>query len=1614
MAFFVFLNARTLGTSNRFDLPVPGVTTMEEKKMKRKLLSILLTLMLVTGLFGGLPLTTITAYAVPGQFFTAGGDGTAGNPYQITTAEELRTLAAAVNAGISPYADAGVNYKLMNDLDLSAYGAGNVSFNDGKGWIPIGHIDNYFYGNFDGNGKTIDGLYINNTASITPGYSRTGLFGWVQGGTIQNLGIVNADISAYESVGAVAGYVHSGTVKGCYSTGVVSGSRYVGGLTGSVYGGTVTGSYSACSILGGESRIGGVTGCVESGSVQNCYATGAVSGNNQVGGVAGLVELYGSVLNCYATGAVSAVGDCGGIAGKVSFNGTVAQCAALNVSIRAYDYTNGSSDGRILGSHEKNSIYSGNIAYSGMTVIEGHAGGALDIRNKPLVEGADQVDGLSKSKDEINADGTLFGLFPNNGNPWTTENGKLPGFGAATDVPSHLLKLPGSGTQSDPYQISTAAELASLAELVNTNTAPYTNDGTNNSIYYILMDDIDLSAYGPDNKSFNGGKGWIPIGNQDSDVYYYSGHFDGNGKTISGLYINSMDNYYTGLFGRLLYGTVKDLSVADANIVGRYYVGGVVGYLAGGTVQNCQFTGTVSGTDMVGAVAGNIRARAATVQNCYSAGSVSGITQVGGVVGYADGGVVQACLTTCSVSAGSSGGVRSVGGLVGYIGPQTTLRNCAALNPSVTESVINANSIGRIVGNNNGGSLSGNIAFSGMEVKVAGSVKSISEGDAGIDGVSKTGGDLRSIAGFPSAIVTTPWTYEAERLPGLFGAAVDMPAYLLPSADPNFPSGRGNGTADYPYQITTEAELAYLANRVNSDDSRYKAAHFLLKRDLDLSKNYDTGNNGFNNGNGWIPIGNNAFPFKGVFDGGGHVISGVKISQISQSGYEPTGLFGCIEDAAVINLGAENVDITGSSQQGRLGGIAGLATNSKIENCYATGAISGNMQVGGVVGAMYESSVRNCYAFVYVRGGNSVSNNSFGGIAGFLQSSSVIENCYALGAVEGYRLVGGIAGNLASGTIRDCLALNRLVSASNNSVNDVARIATVQSGATYVLSGNAAFVGTEVKTAGMEGSSYKACVSDADGVDGENRKLSALLTAAGYPAAFRSAPWTYAEGALPGLFGKTVSAPDYFANSVEAIDIPNIGGVTPPVYSETPKASVTETEQFTGSIQWSPAVSATFAANTVYTATITLTPKPGYSADVAANFFTVTGATATNAAKSGVITAVFPATGTPDSAKAITGFTLAGQTAAIDEGAGTIAVTVPYGTNITNIAPAITHTGASVNPADGTPKNFTNPVTYTVTAADDTQMQYVVTVTVAPNSAKVITDFTLAGQAATINEGAGTIAVTVPYGTDITSIAPVITHTGASVDPADNVAQDFTSPVVYTVTAANGTTKNYTVTVSVASSTAKAITGFTLAGQTGTIDEAAGTIRVTVPDGTAITSIAPAITYTGAGIDPAIGVPQDFLGPVVYTVTAANGTTKNYTVTVTVTSAPPATPGDKTPPVPVTISGTDDTPPVPASIRVAVPPKTSVTKAIAGKKQLKVTWKKVSAAQKITKYELRYKVKGTSKWKKKTVSAKSASLTIKKLIKGKTYQVQVRSYKTVNKVKYYSAWSKAKTSGKIR
>ncbi|MBI4746455.1 MAG: hypothetical protein HY786_07945, partial [Deltaproteobacteria bacterium] len=141
----------------------------------------------------------------------------------------------------------------------------------------------------------------------------------------------------------------------------------------------------------------------------------------------------------------------------------------------------------------------------------------------------------------------------------------------------------------------------------------------------------------------------------------------------------------------------------------------------------------------------------------------------------------------------------------------------------------------------------------------------------------------------------------------------------------------------------------------------------------------------------------------------------------------------------------------------------------------------------------------------------------------------------------------------------------------------------------------------------------------------------------------------------------------------------------------------------------------------------------------------------------------------PTSAMAITSYSLKGFAGTLDETAKTISVTMPYSTDVTALVATFATTGASVKVGSTeqesgvTQNDFTNPVAYTVTAADGTTATYTVTVTVAASSARAIASYSLNNVAGTINESAKTISATMPYSTDVTALVATFATTGASV-----------------------------------------------------------------------------------------------------------------------------------------------------------------------------------------------------------------------------------------------------------
>lgn len=229
------------------------------------------------------------------------GNGTAENPYQITSAAELYWFAGLVNGTLTDVTkNSSACAKLMNDitvnnnlLDRITYKTdddGNLTNEVANGgnfisWTPIGAANNGYQGTFDGNGKTISGLFFNDSQK-----SHVGLFDNIYMATIRNVGVVDSYFFGEHYVGGVCAFGVDGTITGSYNTGVVSGEGCVGGVCGTGSSVTITDSYNTGSVSGNDD-VGGVFGYGENCTINNAYITAP---DNYITGTKGANDWYTS------------------------------------------------------------------------------------------------------------------------------------------------------------------------------------------------------------------------------------------------------------------------------------------------------------------------------------------------------------------------------------------------------------------------------------------------------------------------------------------------------------------------------------------------------------------------------------------------------------------------------------------------------------------------------------------------------------------------------------------------------------------------------------------------------------------------------------------------------------------------------------------------------------------------------------------------------------------------------------------------------------------------------------------------------------------------------------------------------------------------------------------------------------------------------------------------------------------------------------------------------------------------------------------------------------------------------------------------------------------------
>lgn len=598
------------------------------------------------------------------------GDGSEGSPYEITTAEQLF---AVMKKSETKYAilknDIFINNGLLNRIDNES-GEPSDTSDSIVCWTPISD-DVFCKTNLDGGNHKISGLYINESG-------KAGLYASLKEGSFKNLTITDSFVKGGDNVGVLLGdgYYNSSlsadNVK--IENTIVRGENYVGGLFGSyepkgyemkytitnctvgadvtVTGtgdrvggiasecrGTILYSSSAATVTG-RNYVGGVVGYAGP-SVEKlwyCHNDGTVKGETSVGGVLGYGEGKNESPICYIynTGDVSGDMDVAGLVGtactkykspKYSYNiGNVAYNDGSKAP-QLMNYTDDFATKRCLfylegtipfsksGEKEQTTTFKPNesnqtaFTFTMDQVASGELAWRLNLKSDKSEENGYAncwVQNLGSDKCPTFGD-ARYVVYP-------SENG-YHNHGSADQIDCDDCRgvawdpyyyVPKNYADTSQYEITNYHELLGLAKLVNekneTITASLMND--------IVFNENLLDASG--NVQVANPIKWTPSG---TEKYYFNGIFNGNGHTISGLYVDSGD--YAGLFGRAQGApTIKGVGVVDSYFKGAKYVGGIAGAyidvngiefdcMAGCFTYNVKLEGTES-TTKIGQFIGDI------------------------------------------------------------------------------------------------------------------------------------------------------------------------------------------------------------------------------------------------------------------------------------------------------------------------------------------------------------------------------------------------------------------------------------------------------------------------------------------------------------------------------------------------------------------------------------------------------------------------------------------------------------------------------------------------------------------------------------------------------------------------------------------------------------------------------------------------------------------------------------------------------------------------------------------------------------------------------------------------------------------------------------------------
>lgn len=523
------------------------------------------------------------------------------------------------------------------------------------------------------------------------------------------------------------------------------------------------------------------------------------------------------------------------------------------------------------------------------------------------------------------------------------------------------------------YSITTLEEFEQFAEM---SRAAKIQGGE-----FVLGADIDLSSY-------SAGEGFIPIAAGINSSADFKCEFNGNGHTISNLYINRPDTDNVGLFSFMC--DVKNLCLTNVDVIGGIYTGALMGYtFSNSQVSNCYIaSGSVKGTTCVGGLGGRFSGING-ILNCYSDAEVPGETKAGGLLGetYLPNGSVINSFSHGNVTASSD----YAGGLIGYT-ERVSLENCYA------------------EGNITGKRFVGGVVGKAMELIA---VNCFAKGK--VTGTSSVGGFAGSAGGSSSGnIIENCYAYGEvigeESVGGFAG---------LTSGSTN-----GNGlilkACHALGNVTATQQVGGLVGFFSFHNSVYNCSA-----------------TGTVKGNSCV----------GGLIGDGYAMKEIKncysTGDVIAKGNFVGGIIGRTSNS-------NDTDITGCYSTGnisgveRVGGVMGFCdTILSLSDCYSTGNISGQKDVGGVVGYLFwmRGPMTGCSSQGRVSGDTNI-GGLVGQISSFLDLS--IDNCISSAEVSGNNSAGSFIGRieeLKTISVTNCktaaLDLDTIGSTSSSISNEV-------------------------------------------------------------------------------------------------------------------------------------------------------------------------------------------------------------------------------------------------------------------------------------------------------------------------------------------------------------------------------------------------------------------------------------------------------------------------------------------------------------------------------------------------------------------------------------------------